>query len=365
MRIAAGIAGCMIPSLEIGAELSARVLRSVTEVKQISSDWRDLFYRCHATVFQSPDWLLPWIEAFSPENIMVVEVRCADRLVGLAPLLIYRRGSERVLAFMGGGVSDYLDVLVDPGFEPQAIFEIFCAVMNSHEEWTVLDLTDLPSHSALLRIPFFHHSAREHDFCSVLHLPQTREELLQLFSKRQRANLRNARSRLERAGGGQFEIATAENLSEFLGDLFTLHTNRWSEQRQSGVLDNERVRAFHGACAPALLQSGLLHLSRLRLANRTIAVIYSLLSHRTAYCYLQGFDPEFSSLSPGTQLMFSVMNDTLARRMREFDFLRGREAYKQHWRAESKPTFRIQVPREILATIPRRRRGQNRRRIGE
>jgi CelD/BcsL family acetyltransferase involved in cellulose biosynthesis len=339
----------MISSIEIGTELSARVLRSVKEVKQVSSDWRDLFRHCRATAFQSPDWLLPWIEVFSPEDMMAVEVRCADRLVGLAPFLIYRRDSERVLAFMGGGVSDYLDVLVDPGFEPQAIFEIVGAFLNAHEEWTVLDLTDLPSHSALLLIPFFHRSAREHDSCSVLHLPQTREELLQLFSKRQRANLRNARSRIERAGGGQFEIAAAENLSEFLDDLFKLHTDRWSEQGQSGVLDNERVRAFHSSCAPGLLQSGLLHLSRLRLANRTIAVIYSLLSDRTAYCYLQGFDPDFSSLSPGTQLMFSVMSDALARGRREFDFLRGREAYKQHWRAETKPTFRIQLPRATLS----------------
>jgi CelD/BcsL family acetyltransferase involved in cellulose biosynthesis len=114
----------------------------------------------------------------------------------------------------------------------------------------------------------------------------------------------------------------------------------------------EHVRAFHGSCAPGLLQSRVLHLSRLRLANRTIAVIYSLLLDRTAYCYLQGFDPNSSSLSPGTQLMFSVMSDTVARGTREFDFLRGREAYKQHWRADGKPTFRIQLPREILATVP-------------
>jgi CelD/BcsL family acetyltransferase involved in cellulose biosynthesis len=341
----------MISSIEIGTELSARVLRSVAEVKEVFSDWRDLFYRCRATAFQSPDWLLPWIEVFSPQKMMVVEVRCADRLVGLAPLLIYRRDSEHVLAFMGGGVSDYLDVLVDPAFEPQVVFEIVRAFLNAQEEWTVLDLTDLPSHSALLRMPFFHRSAREHDFCSLLHLPHTREELLHLFSKRQRANLRNAYSRLERAGGGKIEIATAENLSEFLDGLFKLHTDRWSEQGQSGVLDDERVREFHSSCAPGLLQSGLLHLARLRLRNRTIAVIHSLFFHETAYCYLQGFDPKFSSLSPGTQLMFSVMNDTLARGLREFDFLRGREAYKQHWRAETNPTFRIELPRATLATM--------------
>jgi len=354
MRIAdAGVAGRMIPSAEIGAELSTRLLRSVEEIRQISSEWRDLFRRRHATAFQSPDWLLPWIEVFLPEKMLFVEVRCANQLVAAAPLLIYRRDSERVLAFMGGGVSDYLDVLVDPAFESQAISEMIWASLNAHEEWTVLDLTDLPSHSALLGIPFLQNSAREHDSCSVLHLPHTREDLLHLFSKRQRANLRNAYSRLERAGGGQVEIATNETLPEFLGDLFALHTNRWSEQEQSGVLDDECVRAFHRSCAPALLHEGVLHLARLRLGKRTIAVIYSLLSNRTAYCYLQGFDPEFSSLSPGTQLMFSVMNDTLARGLGEFDFLRGREAYKQHWRAETKPTFRIQLHRATLATMPK------------
>lgn len=340
----------MISSIETGAQLSARALRTVGEIRQISSEWRELFHHCRATAFQNPDWLLPWIEVFLPEKMLFLEVRCADRLVAVAPLLIYRRESERVLAFMGGGVSDYLDVLVDPAFESQAIFEIICATLNAHEEWTVLHLTDLPNHSALLGIPFLQNSAREHDSCSVLRLPQTREDLLHLFSKRQRANLRNAHSRLERAGGGQFEIAICETLPEFLDDLFTLHTNRWSEQGQSGVLDNESTRAFHRSCAPALLRSGLLHLARLRLGKRTIAVIYSLFSHETAYCYLQGYDPEFSSLSPGTQLMFSVITDAVARGMREFDFLRGREAYKQHWRAENKPTFRIQLSRATPAT---------------
>jgi CelD/BcsL family acetyltransferase involved in cellulose biosynthesis len=354
MHIAgAGVASCMTPSIEIGVDLSARVLRSIPEVQQISSDWRDLFHRCRATAFQSPDWLLPWIEVFSPEKMMVVEVRCADQLVGLAPLLIYRRDSECVLAFMGGGVSDYLDVLVDRAFGAQVITEMLRAVLNAQEDWAVLDLTDIPSHSLLLNLSEFRGQAREHDSCFVLRLPHTREDLLHLFSKRQRANLRNAYSRLERAGGGQVEIATTETLPEFLGDLFKLHANRWSEQGQSGVLDDERVRAFHRASAPALLQSGQLHLARLRLGHRTIAVIYSLFSQETAYCYLQGFDPEFSSLSPGTQLMFSVMADALARGMGEFDFLRGREAYKQHWRAETKPTFRIQLPRATLATMPK------------
>lgn len=335
----------------IKADLSARILRTSAEIRQIASGWRELFHRCRATAFQSPDWLLPWIEVFSPEKMRFIEMRRDDQLVAVAPLLIYRRGSEQVLAFMGGGVSDYLDVLIDPTLAPEDLSRILHALCNAQEDWTVLDLTDIPSHSPLLSLPFLRGQAGEHDCCSILHLPGTSEELLHLFSKRQRANLRNARSRLDRAGGGQVEIATAESIPEFLDELFALHTNRWSQQGRSGVLGDARVREFHSSCTPCLLQDGLLHLSRLRLRDRTLAVIYSLFAGQRAFCYLQGFDPEYSSFSPGTQLMFSVISDAAGQGMVEFDFLRGRETYKQHWRAERKPTYRIQIPRMALASI--------------
>src|SRR5215471_15890290 len=111
----------MIFSTEIAEALNTRVLRTVVEAEQIASEWRELFRHSRATAFQSPDWLLPWMEVFSPQSIMMIEVRRAGRLLGLAPWLIYSRHSERVLAFMGGGVSDYLDLLVDPDFESQVI----------------------------------------------------------------------------------------------------------------------------------------------------------------------------------------------------------------------------------------------------
>jgi CelD/BcsL family acetyltransferase involved in cellulose biosynthesis len=328
-----------------GAGLSTRILRQVSEIQRVRYEWQSLFRRCGVTPFQNPDWLLPWIEVFSPEKLLCIEVRSADRLVGLAPLLIYCRDSTRVLALAGGGVSDYLDLLVDPEFEVEAISAILHAALDAQEDWGVLDLTDLPDYSALLKSPFFKAEGKEHDTCSVLQLPTSENELLHLFSKRQRANLRNARSRLERAGKSTVEIATAENFCEFLQDLFTLHTSRWSERGETGVLNDHRTREFHSGTAPLLLDRGLLHLSRLRVSDRTAAVIYSLFTNQTAYCYLQGFNPDFSHVSPGTQLMFSVMTNAISHGVRNFDFLRGQESYKQHWRAENKPTYRIQLLR--------------------
>jgi len=141
-------------------------------------------------------------------------------------------------------------------------------------------------------------AGREHDTCSALALPSTEDELLHLLSKRQRANLRNARSRAQRAGGCLIEVATPDTLSEFLDCLFQLHTVRWSRAGQSGVLSDQKVRTFHQRSAPLLLAKGVLRLYRLRIGSRTLAVIYSLFEQDTVFCYLQALIPNLLISAP-------------------------------------------------------------------
>jgi CelD/BcsL family acetyltransferase involved in cellulose biosynthesis len=331
--------------------LEIEILDQPARVAGLASEWGRLFARCRIrTPFQSPEWLLAWIETFSPSNLRVVVVRNHDRLLGVAPLLIYPRDAERLLAFAGGGVSDYLDVLSEPGQESAVVAAVFSAILED-PGWTRLELTDVAPNSVLLRSVALRQLASTHDNTSVLALPSELGELLQCFSKRQRANLRNVRSRLERSGGGSVERATPDTMPEFLEDLFRLHTRRWSDKGEPGVLDDHRLRAFHRMATPGLMASGRLHLYRLRVAVGTAAVMYCLFDANTVYCYLQGFDPGFAFFSPGTLLMSSLMEDAIACGMRSFDFLRGQEAYKQHWRAESRSTYRLCLARDHLRSL--------------
>ena len=120
---------------------------------------------------------------------------------------------------------------------------------------------------------------------------------------------------------------------------------RWLRDAQAGVLADETVKAFHREAAPGLLARGILRIYRLRLKERTLAVVYTLCEGSTVFCYLQGYDPQFASLSPGTHLMFSAMEDAMLSGMKKFDLLRGEESYKHHWRAQSEATHRIQLSR--------------------
>jgi CelD/BcsL family acetyltransferase involved in cellulose biosynthesis len=322
-------------------EFKSYVFADAAQLLAIEHEWSALYERCpDATPFQHPEWVICWAETFSPERLRIIEVRSGGVLVGFAPFLIYPRGEERVLAFMAGGVSDYLDLLVDPQCESEVVAAIFQAVQQL-DCWTTLDLTDLPANSVLHRTRLAK-LATPHDQCSSLRLPATREELLQHLSKRQRGNLRQAHSRLQKAGGGRVEVAKPETLPEFLEDLFRLHGIRWIQAGQPGVLFDETVKTFHRKVAPELLAHGILRLYRLRLKDQTLAVLYTLLGKSTLFCYLQGHDPDFAPLSPGTYLMFAVMEDAILSGMSKFDLLRGDEGYKQHWRPEGEPTCRIQ-----------------------
>src|SRR5215469_18473949 len=147
--------------------LSTRIFRTSEELGSIVRDWTELHERCSdATPFQSPEWLLAWIEAFAPRELRVVEVREGGRLRGLAPLLIYPRDSERVLAFAGGGVSDYLALLLPPGSETE-VFDEICRVLASDGGWSLLELTDVSRSSSLHKVRELAAYTVEHDLCSV------------------------------------------------------------------------------------------------------------------------------------------------------------------------------------------------------
>ena len=334
---------------QVESGLTTSVLSERQLIAGAEWEWRQLYQRCAlVTPFQRPEWIFAWISAFQPRGLVFIQIQDEGKnLVGLAPLLIYSRGSDRVLAFAGGGVSDYLGILAVAGRE----LDVLQAVLQCARKvpgWNLIELTDLSQESPIVISdklkPFLH----EHDSCSVLRLPQTEQELLKVFSDRQRANLRNARSRLKRAGGGHVELAGADNVTEFLEDLFRLHTVRWSESCEPGVLNDDRIRNFHRLCSPGLLASGILKLHRLRVGGKAVAVLFSLWERQTVYCYLQGFDPQSSFLSPGTTLIYEVLRDAIQHGMCRFDFLRGRERYKQHWRAQPEATYRAQLPRAGL-----------------
>lgn len=327
--------------------LSTEVVTHWQCASELFSQWSALWQRCpSATTFQRPDWVWSWMETFRPSHPVIVVVRNDREVVGLAPLLIYSDGDQRVLGLMAGGVSDYLDVLIDSRFETEAIRAIWQQVAET-PGWDRLWFSDLPLKSVFLRQSEarFHFEKQKHDVCPVLELPDEARGLRAVVPSRQLRNWRNARGRLERAGGGHLEIANSHTLDALLDGMFQLHSARWAVVGESGVLSSGAVQEFHRRATRRLLAAGVLRLYALRHKRQLVAFLYSFFERDTVYCYLQGFDPSLTHLSLGTQILGIVIEDALRHGKKQVDFLRGREAYKRTWGASDVATFSVSAKR--------------------
>lgn len=333
------------PHAQVGrsvVKLRSEIIDRVEDIRALVPEWNDLSKRCpRATPFQRPQWLMPWIETFRPEQPLIFTVWESGRLVALAPCLIYPQQSERVLGFMGGGISDYLDALIDPN-RCHSIFQFLeHQMLETADLWDRAEFTDLRGDSEWLKHPWSAWQTEEqaHAICPIIELAG--RDPRELIPKRQMRNLRNAKARLARTGSAEISIADSESLGSMLNALFELHEKRWRHHAgRGGVLEGKQIRAFHREAASLLLKEGMLRLYGLRVKGQTIASLYAFTETDVMYCYLQGFDPEFTFFSPGTIILSRVIQDAIRAKVRRIDFLRGQEDYKYRWGARDIRTYR-------------------------
>jgi CelD/BcsL family acetyltransferase involved in cellulose biosynthesis len=95
---------------------------------------------------------------------------------------------------------------------------------------------------------------------------------------------------------------------------FALHRAPWRDKNKTGMLDGPGLEYFHLAAARGLWKRGLVRLHALRLHERIVAVHFS----------------------PGALIMAYSIEQAILEGVREFDFLRGRDAYKSGLGAPSR-----------------------------
>ncbi len=297
------------------------ILDSLAQLERLRDEWSELWDSDPlATVFQSPDWLLPWTRhLWGGGKLRVVTFRSRSRLVGVAPLFLWGRGR---LSWLGSGISDYLGITAAPEFSDCVAQAVLCALTEIRSEWERADLEELREDSPLLRVAARDGINARIEECSACPARCLSDPLPAKLLK----NLRYSERRL-----GKFEFLPGE-----LSDLFRLHEMRW---RGEGVLRCPATQAFHRAAAGRFSR-----MYALRVEEKTIAVQYNLVAKNRACYYLSGYDPSFSEYSPGSVLLRHTMDASAREGARVFDFLRNAEPYKYAWGA------RNQVNRRLILT---------------
>lgn len=335
--------------------MRAELITREDDLLALRSEWGALWLRCPwATPFQSPEWQLAWWRHLGGGELRTLALRQGSRLVGLAPLFLYGPPTARRLALLGSGLSDYMDVLLDPEHVAPGTDAIMSCIAAWRDEWSECSFPDLRPRSPLLHArvpPTLHARVAPSSVCPVIQIDGSFDELARRMTRTHRDKLRQGRNRIARAGGGTLELAGEHDVHSLLELLMTLHDRWWRERGGEGVLADPRVRALHHEAAPQLHTRGCLRLFALRLKGSIVAVIYAMVWRGRMYCYLSGHDPAERYYSPGVAIVRMVIEHAIEHGIREVDFLRGAEPYKYLWGAADRSNHELSLhPRASPST---------------
>lgn len=316
---------------EPGPGLTAGTITDPAALTALAPAWLALWVRCpQATPFTTPHWLLPWWRHFHPGALRAIVVRRGDRLVALAPLYLEDGAFGRRLLPIGISLSDFSDVLLDPG-ESRAAAALMAHAAGLGDAWSLEELAPEAAALALPCPPGWRDARCGQSACPELTLSGRVDAdglPLEVPAKR-RANVRRAVRAASKRG---LRIERPAEADGFLDQLTALHRRRWDGEGEASVLADPAVQGLLREALPALLSAGQAHLATVRIGGVVAGALLSLRWGGTLAPYLSAFDPAFAAESPLAILFAEALREAAAG-LHRFSFLRGREPYKYLWGA--------------------------------
>lgn len=289
----------------------------------------------YPSYFCSADWLRAAVANLpKSQRPVVLTVIAGNRISAVLPLETRRNAlGGRDFHFLGASFyPDPVGILCSPGDRGPSV----CAIRNhlaGIPGWDRLVLT-----SALKdEIAAWELSARPCSVAPFRRLSGNFELLLQDLSAKKRYNLRANVRRVKEAGAEMVVSTDCGSRKLLLEAFFTLHRKRISERNVSSSVDGEGVRAFHTMLVET---SEKARLYGLLLGQELIAVIYGFEFCNRFFYYQVAHDPAYGTMSPGSALLFLVVQDCCDRGLSEFNLLQGDEPYKSTWANESRVLYR-------------------------
>lgn len=340
---------------------------TAAELALLADDWEGL---AAGSPMLGPRWMLPWWRHYGRQRheldrqreLAVMAVFDSPRkLVALAPWFVENANLHgRSMGFLGSGevCTDYLRIPCESGRAVEVARVLADeligndgAIPAAERHWDVLDFANVDQDCPVMNGLNHELSARGALIQRVrgntgwrVPLPATWDEYLGRLSKSHRKQIRRLSRRS--LGGGHaalHEVRTSAELPVALEILAHLHRQRRHSLGDRNMFADVRFAAFHREAARALLEASQLQLSWLEVSGEPVAAEYQVRGGDVVYAYQSGIDPHRLRLEPGRLATIATIRAAIERGDRAFDFMRGDEPYKAHWRAEPRPMLSLRV----------------------
>ncbi|MFI9837194.1 GNAT family N-acetyltransferase [Nonomuraea sp. NPDC051941] len=330
------------------AGLTLRVVREGAELAALSAEWADLYARSSAaTPFQSYGWLSSWWRVYgTPGRLRVFLAHRDGRLVAAAPLRLEHRLGCRVLTPVGGGQSDFTDIVVDDSEGDAGLRELRAGLL-AQPGWDVIDLPEARPGSAIRRLAeIWDGRAWTLPASTCLQLPgQPIEQVLAGLQSRRAQHVRAALRKLD-ALNVSVTAVEADRVRASTAELLRLHTMQWKSRGINAQHTQPRFLDHLAGAAQALVAENHGALWEYRVDGRLLACDFAVIGKDFVGGYLYGVHPDLRARVDLVTMLLRT-NLELTHRLGKpvLSMLRGAEPHKARWEAEAVVNRRVMLGR--------------------
>lgn len=336
--------------------MNIRIVDCEKEFRALRSAWNSLT----SEPMLSWEWNYAWWTHMGQEKqLQLFVAEESGEVCGIAPFMVERKAGQRNLRFLGSGAtcSDYLKMLVAPQRHREFCEQVAEMIQSLPQGISLVELEGVlgePDDFALfeqLQDAYWLYS-RDLESSWVLELSDDWKSFVQKRHKSLRRKIRKAEKRF--ANSEVSVVSTNEDLDLdcALDLLVDLHQRRFQSKGLPGVFADADFERF--------LRQAVTELAKRQKAE--VIVCFADESPVVAHLYLagscgpqmyqSGISNEHMKLEPGHLLFTHTVRRAIEQGHRQFDFLRGNEAYKALWGAEPKALYSLRcVSNGFLSTM--------------
>ncbi|MGM0588470.1 MAG: GNAT family N-acetyltransferase [Bacteroidota bacterium] len=360
------------------AGLTMEIYRNDLVFEILRTHWVDLAERSNVTIYLSYEWAKSWWDHYGKHknrNLFVITLWSGPKLVALAPMYEERSrmGSkviEHRMRFIGSGgsqnatlgfkddygISDFLDVLVDPDYTQQVAKQMARLLNSDYVEADRIFFDQARDDSFVINSLYptlkqegLETSLLQTDTCPYIVVDEFDSLKSYIQSLDSSSARRRFRQTLRAADSDEYfvfeEPQSWDEIEEATEAIISLHQDRWNELGFPGVFYEQRFEDFFKQLVQDAYERDWLWFKVAR-DDQGICAARMLIRYNNRYFdYISGFDDNRKSAKrrPGIGLLINVVRDAIEEGTPRVELLRGEESYKYDFTNHSFNNWQVQV----------------------
>lgn len=335
-------------------------INGVNQFYELQHRWNEVLERSKDNnPYLTWEYLYTYWKHFGKDRkLRILCIEDKNKIIGIAPLRQSRLG------FVGPFGYDVIEPLGYRGLMPEGAdytgfilmerkaecLQIILSHLVENNAWDFIYLFNVPETSVIsdlvTRVPQvvpLKFETEKGAVCPYIQVPNSIDNFMETLGFKFRKNLRRNMRKLE-DNFKKVELKKYDevgSVEETMKLFFKLHQKRCEYRGLPGVFAKQEICNFYTDVARLFADKGWLALYFLTVDSEPVAAHYCFEYNNKMYFALSGFDPTYSKYSVGNIIQLKIIEKCIEKRLEEYDFLKGGEAYKFNWTAKYRRNLRI------------------------